>query len=282
MKIKKIQLKGTVYILPNLFTATNLALGIKAITLVLEDGKHFKQAAGCLILAMIFDVFDGLIARVTKTTSRFGLEFDSLADLVSFGVAPAIMVYRYALSNGNMGKFGFLICVVYAGCAALRLARFNSSIEDETKSFSGIPTPAAAGVIASYFMLVGADIIPQSITGFAARWVLPFVAIALGILMVSTIRFPAPAKQDIWKKHPFRYLALAAGIVILIIANIEVTLFVIFTGYTIYGLVKYIKTFFKPEPELESDSDTEPEQEKEIEIENPNTILQNNESNKSE
>ena len=280
MKIKKIQLKGTVYILPNLFTATNLALGIKAITLVLESDQHYKQAAECLILAMIFDVFDGLIARVTKTTSRFGIEFDSLADLVSFGVAPAIMVYRYALSSGNIGKFGFLICVVYAGCAALRLARFNSRIEDETKSFSGIPTPAAAGVIASYFMLVGAGVIPQSITGFAAQWVLPFVAVALGILMVSTIRFPAPAKQDIWRKHPFRYLALAAGIVILIIANREVTLFVIFTGYTIYGLVKYIRTFFKPEPE--SDSDTENHQEQEFEIENPNTILQNNESNKSE
>ena len=248
MKIKKIKLKGTVYILPNLFTATNLALGIKAITLVLESDQHYKQAAECLILAMIFDVFDGLIARVTKTTSRFGIEFDSLADLVSFGVAPAIMVYRYALSSGNIGKFGFLICVVYAGCAALRLARFNSRIEDETKSFSGIPTPAAAGVIASYFMLVGNGIFPQSV--LAAQWILPFVAVALGVLMVSTIRFPAPAKQNLWRKHPFGYLALAAGIIVLIIVCPGITLFVIFTGYTIYGLVKYIRTFFKPEIEI--------------------------------
>ena len=258
MKIKKIKLKGTVYILPNLFTATNLALGIKAITLVLESDQHYKQAAECLILAMIFDVFDGLIARVTKTTSRFGIEFDSLADLVSFGVAPAIMVYRYALSSGNIGKFGFLICVVYAGCAALRLARFNSRIEDETKSFSGIPTPAAAGVIAAYFMLVGNGIFPQSV--FAAQWILPFVAVALGVLMVSTIRFPAPAKQNLWRKHPFRYLALAAGIIVLIIVCPGITLFVIFTGYTIYGLVNYARTFFKPDPEIS------------------NTKLQNNES----
>ena len=264
MKIKKIKLKGTVYILPNLFTATNLALGIKAITLVLESDQHYKQAAGCLILAMIFDVFDGLIARMTNTTSRFGIEFDSLADLVSFGVAPAIMVYRYALSSGNIGKFGFLICVVYAGCAALRLARFNSRIEDETKSFSGIPTPAAAGVIATYFLLVGDEIIPQSVTGFTAQWILPFVTVALGVLMVSTIRFPAPAKQDLWRKHPFGYLALAAGIIVLIIANWGVTLFVIFTGYTIYGLVQYIRTFFKPEVEI------------------PNTTSENNELNESD
>jgi len=251
MKIKKIQLKGTVYILPNLFTATNLALGIKAITLVLESDQHFKLAAECLILAMIFDVFDGLVARMTNTTSKFGIEFDSLADLVSFGVAPAIMVYRYALSSGYIGKFGFLVCVVYAGCAALRLARFNSRIEDETKSFSGIPSPAAAGVIATYFMLVGDGIIPQSITRFAALWILPFVAVALGVLMVSTIRFPAPAKQDIWRKHPFRYLALAAGIIVLIIANRGVTLFLIFTGYAIFGLVNYARSFYKMEPEME-------------------------------
>jgi len=298
MKIRKDQLRSSVYILPNLFTATNLALGIKAITLVLENEQHYKQAAECLILAMIFDVFDGLIARITKTTSRFGIEFDSLADLVSFGVAPAIMVYRYALSSGNIGKFGFLICVVYAGCAALRLARFNSRIEDETKSFSGIPTPAAAGVIATYFMLVGAGYIPQSMTEFIAHWVLPFVAVALGVLMVSTIRFPAPAKQDIWRKHPFRYLALAAGIIVLIVANKGITLFVIFTGYTLYGLINYIRLFLKPETEsgleeeidseiesdseleieTEDDSEIESDSELEIETEDTNNILQNNES----
>ena len=295
MKIRKEQLKSSVYILPNLFTATNLALGIKAITLVLENEQHYKQAAECLILAMVFDVFDGLIARITKTTSRFGIEFDSLADLVSFGVAPAIMVYRYALSSGNIGKFGFLICVVYAGCAALRLARFNSRIEDETKSFSGIPTPAAAGVIATYFMLVGAGYIPQSMTEFIAHWVLPFVAVALGVLMVSTIRFPAPAKQDIWRKHPFRYLALAAGIIVLIVANRGITLFVIFTGYTLYGLIKYARTLFKHSPEIEPDAESEfepdfepevdsdivPDSESELEIEDTNNILQNNESEKS-
>ena len=263
MKIRKIKLKGSVYILPNLFTATNLALGIKAITLVLENDQHYRQAAECLILAMIFDVFDGLNARVTKTTSRFGIEFDSLADLVSFGVAPAIMVYRYALSSGNIvGKFGFLICVVFAGCAALRLARFNSRIEDETKSFSGIPTPAAAGVIATFFMLVGAGYIPERMAEMFAHWILPVVTIALGVLMVSTIRFPAPAKQDIWRKHPFRYLALAAGIIVLIVANRGVTLFVIFTGYVMWGLINSLREILLKKKINETESNEQSPQEK--------------------
>lgn len=244
--MKNLRLKGTVYILPNLFTAANLALGIRAITLVLENEQNYQRAAEYLILAMIFDVFDGLIARMTKTTSRFGIEFDSLADLVSFGVAPAIMTYRYALSSGNIGRYGFLVCVVYAGCAALRLARFNSRIEDESKSFSGIPTPASAGVIATYFMLVGGGYIPDSFTSFIAQWLLPIVTVALGILMVSNIRFPAPAKQNIWRKHPFMYLALAAGLIVLIIAYRGPTLFVIFAGYTVYGLVKHFKSYIKP------------------------------------
>ena len=126
-------------------------------------------------------------------------------------------------------------------------------------------------------MLVGAGYIPQSMTEFIAHWVLPFVAVALGVLMVSTIRFPAPAKQDIWRKHPFRYLALAAGIIVLIIANRGITLFVIFTGYTLYGLIKYIRTLFKNNPEIETESELEPESE----IENPNNTLHNNESENS-
>jgi len=246
--MRKIKFHGTVHILPNLFTAANFALGIKAITLVLKSDQHYKLAAECLILAMLFDVFDGLIARMTKTTSRFGMEFDSLADLVSFGVAPAIMVYRQSLSGGGIGRFGFMICVVYAGCAALRLARFNSRIEDESTSFSGIPTPAAAGVIASYFMLVGAGHLPAVLTGFVTHWVLPFVAVGLGILMVSTIRYPAPAKQNLWKKHPFIYLALAAGLIVLIIANRGATLFVLFSGYALYGLAVYLRGRLYPKP----------------------------------
>ena len=245
--MKKIPLKGTVYILPNLFTATNFSLGIYAITLMLKGDNNYYQAGFCIFFATIFDVFDGLIAKLTNTTSAFGEEFDSLADLTSFGIAPAIMVYRASLSFMDseglkgIGKFGFLICVVYAGCTALRLARFNSKIEDESKSFLGIPSPAAAGLIASYFILSGSELLPLVVTDFITQWILPVVTTGLGLLMVSNIKYSAPAKQNIWKKHPFVYLILAAGIIALIITNIGAGLFCLAIFYAVSGPVNYFR-----------------------------------------
>jgi len=245
--MKKLPIKGTVYILPNLFTATNFALGIYAITLMLKGEGNYYVAALCIGFAMLFDVFDGLIARITNTTSAFGVEFDSLADLTSFGIAPAIMVYRASLSFMDseglkgIGRIGFLICVVYAGCTALRLARFNSKIEDESKSFLGLPSPAAAGVIGSYFLLVGSGLLPESVTDFTTHWLLPFITAGLGLLMVSNIKYPALAKQNIWKKHPFIYLILAAGIIALVITNIGPTLFCLALIYASYGPVTHFR-----------------------------------------
>ncbi len=268
--MKKIPIKGTVYILPNLFTATNFALGIYAITLMLKGDGNYEHAALCIGFAMLFDVFDGLIARITNTTSEFGMEFDSLADLTSFGIAPAIMVYRASLSfmDSNelkgIGKFGFLICVIYAGCTALRLARYNSKIEDESKSFSGIPSPAAAGVIGSYFLLVGSGLLPTSVTDFATHWFLPFVTAGLGLLMVSNIKYPAPAKQNIWKKHPFVYLILAAGVIALIITNTGATLFCIALIYAAYGPISH----FRNKRKMISDKTETVEQAPDIETEN--------------
>jgi CDP-diacylglycerol--serine O-phosphatidyltransferase len=248
MKMQKIKIQGTVHILPNLFTTANLAMGIYAITLVLKEDCNYGAAGLAIFFAMLLDVFDGLIARVTKTTSRFGMELDSLADMVSFGVAPAIMVYNKALSMFDsvhykqVGRIGFFICVVYAGCAALRLARFNSQIEDESKSFSGIPTPAAAGVIISYFMMLEKGIVPDFMSQFTTQWILPIVTFCLGILMVSNIRFPAPAKKILWKQHPFIYLALFAGLLVLVITNTGLTLFIIFITYVLYGLVTHLRS----------------------------------------
>jgi CDP-diacylglycerol--serine O-phosphatidyltransferase len=247
MKMQKIKLQGTVHLLPNLFTTANLALGIYAITLVLKEDTNYGLAGLVIFFAMLFDIFDGLIARLTKTTSRFGMELDSLADMVSFGVAPAIMVYNKALSMFDsihykpVGRIGFFICVVYAGCAALRLARFNSQIEDESKSFAGIPTPAAAGVIISYFMILEKEIVPVSISQFTTQWILPIVTFCLGLLMVSNIRFPAPAKQILWKQHPFMYLALFGGLLVLVITNTGLTLFILFITYVLYGLIAHIR-----------------------------------------
>lgn len=248
MKMQKLKIQGSVHILPNLFTTANLAMGIYAITLVLKEDCNYGAAGLAIFFAMLFDVFDGLIARVTKTTSRFGMELDSLADMVSFGVAPAIMVYNKSLSMFDsvhykqVGRIGFFICVVYAGCAALRLARFNSQIEDESSSFSGIPTPAAAGVIISYFMLLEKGILPDAMSQFTTQWILPIITFCLGILMVSNIRFPAPAKKILWKQHPFIYFALFAGLLVLVIVNTALTLFIIFIAYVLYGLISHIRS----------------------------------------
>ena len=249
--MKKLRFQGTVHILPNLFTAANLALGIRAITLIfkggVQDKDRYEQAAVCIMLAMLFDVFDGLVARLTNTTSRFGMEFDSLADVVSFGVAPAVMVYSVALNVYDTaywkGPFalGFLIVAIYTGCAALRLARFNSRIEDETKAFSGLPSPAAAGVIASYFMLIETDLIPRSAVYFMNHWLLPFAVVGVGVLMVSRIRYPALAKQILWRRHQFTSFVCVAGIIALMIASGGATLFVLFTGYTLYGIVAHLR-----------------------------------------
>ena len=196
---------------------------------------------------MVFDVFDGLIARMTNSISRFGMEFDSLADLVSFGVAPAVMVYRISLSlydsspMRSIGHIGFFICAVYAGCAALRLARFNSRIEDESKSFSGVPTPAAAGVIAGYVLLVNTRNFPLGLATFLNQYYLPLATAALGLLMVSTIRYPAPAKQDLWRKQPFLYLPIAILVIMLVFASKGPSLCFAFTAYVVYGLVMHFR-----------------------------------------
>jgi CDP-diacylglycerol--serine O-phosphatidyltransferase len=244
MKLRRLQLNDTVHLLPNLFTAANFVLGIRAITLVLKGDGYYDMAASCLMLAMLCDVMDGLVARLTNTTSEFGAELDSLADLVSFGVAPAVMVYRQSLIIYDAAHWrgpahvGFLICAVYAGCAALRLARFNLHTVEESTSFIGLPSPAAAGVIAAYFMLVESGLLPQAWTDVATHWLLPFITAALGILMVSTIRYPAPAKQLMWRTRSFYIFAAGACVIALMLASRGATLFVLFTGYALFGVIR--------------------------------------------
>lgn len=242
---------GTVPLIPNLFTAANLVLGIRAITLVLRGEDHYDHAAICIMLAMLCDVMDGLAARLTNSVSRFGVEFDSLADLTSFGIAPAVMVYRQALISYDASNWrgpahvGFLICAIYAGCAALRLARFNIRVADEHTSFTGLPSPAAAGVIAAYFMLRESGLLPLSVTNALSTWMLPLLTAGLGILMISNVRYPAPLKRALWRRQHFIFFALATGVLALIVASRGATLFALFTGYVVWGLVWHLRT---PQP----------------------------------
>ncbi len=156
----KSKLRKTIYLLPNLFTAGNMVLGILAIAYGINDSQTlsltaetktipFVLPAELIIIATFADFFDGMVARATGTTSKFGMEFDSLSDLVSFGMAPAILIYLSVLRY--LSVWGISITVFYVVCAAIRLARFNVQAQVEEKThFMGLPSPAAAGILASY------------------------------------------------------------------------------------------------------------------------------------
>ena len=264
------KVRGKIHILPNLVTASNLIMGVYAILLALftlSSGdfsqKRMSQAAMYVFYGMIFDVFDGFVARLTKTSSHFGMELDSLADLVSFGVAPTVLTYVFILKDAPepFRKIGVFCCMIYTCCAALRLARFNAQIEDEGKTFSGIPTPEAAGVIISYLLLVGHGYLNPEVSYFdrlLQHYVMPIAPMVLGLLMVATMRFPAPAKQIVWKRHAFVYLVLVVILLTALLRYPGIVLPVMFVGYLFYGLISWLVRFFLPKKPLEVS--TEPEE----------------------
>ena len=138
-----------IYLLPNLFTSAALFAGFYAIVQAMNT--HFEQSAIAIFIAMVMDGLDGRVARMTNTTSAFGAEYDSLSDMVSFGVAPALIMYVWALKP--MGKLGWIAAFIYCACAALRLARFNTKLEDDNQDkryFQGLPSPAAAALLAGF------------------------------------------------------------------------------------------------------------------------------------
>ncbi|MDP3279121.1 MAG: CDP-diacylglycerol--serine O-phosphatidyltransferase [Deltaproteobacteria bacterium] len=189
-------LRKTLFILPNLFTLSSIYCGFEAIRRVSEapspalEPQPYYQAALLLVFAMFFDTIDGRVARLTKTQSAFGVQIDSLADVVSFGVAPAILLYRWALMG--LGAWGSFVSFVFLACGAIRLARFNvlatapsGEPTKPSKFILGLPIPGAAGVILALI------IANHSVRGtlFAHRAVLVAVSLALSVLMVSTVRF---------------------------------------------------------------------------------------------
>ena len=167
-----------IYLLPNLLTTAGLFSGFYAV--VSSMNAHFENAAIAIFIAMIFDGLDGRVARMTYTQSQIGAEYDSMADMVSFGIAPGIVAYNWALSS--YGKFGWLAAFVFVACAALRLARFNTQIEGADKRyFQGLASPAAAAVIAS-LIWVGVE---YNIDGQEHGILIGIVTIVCGLLMVS-------------------------------------------------------------------------------------------------
>ena len=225
-------LRKGVYLLPNLFTTGGLFCGFYAIIATLREEYLFAGIA--VLIAMVFDGLDGRIARMTKTSSKFGVEYDSLSDLVSFGVAPGVLAYRWALEP--WGAWGWLAAALYVTCGALRLARFNVQSESaDKKNFIGLPIPAAAAVVATtilmYDFLGGEGATSKHIT------LLLLIYILAG-LMVSNIRYYSFKELNLRNRQPFWLLLLAIIAIQVTIAQPQIMLFSVFWCYAASGPIR--------------------------------------------
>lgn len=220
-----------IYVLPNLMTTGNLFCGFFSIIHSIQG--DFKWAAYAVVAAAIFDLLDGRLARLTHATSKFGAEYDSLCDLISFGLAPGILMFQWALSP--FGRLGWLACFLYVACTALRLARFNVQVGVVEKNyFQGLPSPMAAGIVASSYVAY-ADLGLEPID-MPARGLL-FMVMLLGIVMVSNFRYRSFKDLDLKERLPFKYLIMGVIIIFVVALRAEVMLFVLFLTYALLGAI---------------------------------------------
>ena len=216
-----------IFLLPSLLTTGNLFSGFLALVLVADS--RFTEAAVAILVAMVLDMLDGKVARLTKTTSQFGVEFDSLADVVSFGVAPAFMLYAFALRP--LGRAAWLGAFLFAICGALRLARFNvyAGVTDR-RYFVGLPIPAAAGIVASVVLLLGGDEIPSWLGAAVAAG-----TYLVAILMVTTFRYYSFKEIDFARRRPAGVLVLVVLGVLIVATHPQWFLFLLVTAYVLSG-----------------------------------------------
>jgi len=226
--IEKRILPRGIYLLPNLFTTAALFSGFYA--LIAAMNGNFENAAIAVFIAMIADTLDGRVARMTHTQTAFGAEYDSLSDMVSFGVAPALMVYHWSLAH--LGKLGWMAAFLYAAGTALRLARFNTQSHDTDKRyFQGLPCPAAAGVVVGCVWLGYVC----DIQGILIAVPVSILTIVAAGLMVSKIRYHSFKKIDLKGKVPFFVLVVPVLIIAAIAVDPPKMLFATFFCYAISG-----------------------------------------------
>lgn len=230
--------KKGIYILPNLFTLAALFGGFYAIVMAMN--ARYEMAAIGIFCSMVLDSLDGRVARMTGTASEFGEQFDSLSDMASFGVAPALVVYTWALIP--LGKLGWTAAFVYCACGALRLARFNTNIGIVDKRFfQGLPSPAAAGIVAGlvWFMtFIG-------IVGTNISWLAFVLTLFAGLSMVTNVPFYSFKDINFRKSVPFIVLVAIALAFALVMSNTALILFVIFMVYGFSGYVVYFMRYYK-------------------------------------
>jgi CDP-diacylglycerol--serine O-phosphatidyltransferase len=215
-----------IYLLPNLFTTACLFGGFYAVLAAING--HYEKAAVAIFVAMIMDGLDGRVARLTNTQTAFGAEYDSLSDMVAFGLAPSVLMYEWGLMN--LGKFGWLAAFVYTTAAALRLARFNTQVGIADKRyFQGLPSPSAAAIVAGGVWF-GVD---HAIAGGDVALVAGVLTLAVGLLMVSNIRYQSFKQIDFRGKVPF-FAVVAVALGAAVVLSQPAT--ILFLGFFLYAL----------------------------------------------
>ena len=219
-----------IFLLPSLLTTGNLFCGFFAIVLTVE--YRYTEAALAIFVAMVMDMLDGRVARLMKATSQFGVEYDSLADVISFCVAPAFLLYCFALRD--LGRAAWFAAFLFVICGALRLARFNVHTGTSDKRyFVGLPTPAAAGVPASVVILLQGDEL--------TRWMLGAIAVGtylVALAMVSTFRYWSFKEVAFARRRPGQTLLVVVLAVMIVATKHDVFLFLVFAGYALSGPVR--------------------------------------------
>ncbi len=234
-----------IYLLPNLITSGALFAGFYA--MVASMNGHYIAAGMAIIVAMFLDTADGRVARFTGTESEFGAQYDSLSDMVAFGVAPALLVFSFTLSG--LGKLGWMVTFVYMACAALRLARFNT--DHELASFTGLASPAAAAILASC-VWVAHESNPLAGGEVLTRYGMAALTLAAALLMVSPFKYFSPKTLDFRHRVPFIVLVGVVFVFAVILAEPPLVLLLLFSLYALTGpaaaLIKFLRGLRKVRP----------------------------------
>ncbi len=230
-----------IYLLPNAFTTAALFCGFYAIVMAMNG--QFSNAAVAIFAAMVLDATDGRVARLTNTQSEFGAQYDSLSDMVSFGAAPALIVYEWSLRG--MGKLGWLAAFVYCAGAALRLARFNTNIAlVDKRFFQGLPSPAAAALVAGFIWLVD----DLRIAGADFNWLSWIITVYAGLTMVTNVPFYSFKDVNFKKSVPFIAIFLIVLIFVAVSSDPPKVLFGLFVIYGLSGYGVFFWQWFKGKP----------------------------------
>jgi CDP-diacylglycerol--serine O-phosphatidyltransferase len=229
-KILKEKMHLNIYVLPNLLTTGNLFFGFYAIVHAIKG--DFIVASYAIVAAAVFDLLDGRVARMTNSESEFGAQYDSLCDLVSFGIAPGLIIFLWSLQP--FGRVGWLASFFYVACGALRLARYNSTHDEEAKKgyFQGLPIPMAAGIVASAVLAfndLGWDSTKSNLV--------LAITFLLGFVMVTSFPYRSFKDLDLKKRRPFHFLVIGVFIFAVVAIRPEVMLFVLFLTYAVLGAI---------------------------------------------